>query len=110
MSQFIFQDTPKNVTLAADKKTVCLNGNISLTCSEKKANPPVFRYDFYHNNDFIATNQSSTYIVKASLPNNNTFHCVAKNLVGGIATDSVHVTVKGKTSQKTSDLKYIIQV
>ncbi|XP_031565588.1 hemicentin-1-like, partial [Actinia tenebrosa] len=88
------QYTPKKVTIVADKKTVCLNGNITLTCLMERANPPVFGYDFYHNNVSTAINQSNIYIANASFPNNNTFYCVAKNLVGDIPSDSVQVKVK----------------
>ena len=89
---------PTNVTLRVNETKVCKNSSISFTC-KAKANPEVHSYQL-HVNDVNSTDENSdgTWTKTMFHEGEYRYSCVANNSVGLKESNTVIVTVIGKTS------------
>ena len=89
---------PTDVTLRVNETKVCQNSSISFTC-KAKANPEVHSYQLYEN-DINSTdeNPNGSWTKTMFHEGEYRYSCVANNSVGHEESNTVIVTVIGKTS------------
>lgn len=95
---FCFIVKPTDVTLRVNETKVCENSSVSFACNAK-ANPEVHSYQLYEN-DINSTDENPDGSCTKTMFHEGEYRysCVANNSVGHEESNTVVVTVIGKTS------------
>ena len=74
---------------------------VNFTCKASDVNPPVSNYVLYEHNNFVASNNNGTWILK--LPEEKkqyVYHCVAEQFVENVtSTNNVTIIVNGELAK-----------
>ena len=98
-----FADKPDNVELLTNttEDSYCSDLWVNFTCKASDVNPPVSNYVLYEHNNFVASNNNGTWILK--LPEGKkqyVYHCVAEQFVENVtSTNNVTIIVNGELAK-----------
>ena len=87
------------LTNTTEDSSYCSDLWVNFTCKASDANPAVLNYVLYEHNNYVASNNNGTWILKLSEGKKPVYHCVAEQFVENVTSTNLKITVNGELAK-----------